>query len=238
MATQYAFGKIVTDGLVLALDAADKNSYPGSGTTWYDVSGRGTNGSLLNGPTFNSQNGGSIALDGIDDRITFGSPNISTSCTVSQWIQPLTGSSTFIGHTSVNSATAVLYSQLIKPSSIWYHQILVSGYAAGFAQEMNVYFQSNVTQFVENNKPYNFSFTWERTFNSGSILKTHINGVYREQQQNTNNFWTNTASLATTTYDIPSTYKGNVSTTIFYNRALSAQEILQNYNAQKSRFNL
>jgi hypothetical protein len=39
MATQYAFGKIVTDGLVLVLDAADKNSYPGSGTTWRDMSG-------------------------------------------------------------------------------------------------------------------------------------------------------------------------------------------------------
>ena len=54
-----AFGngpRVVTDGLVLALDAADKNSYPGSGTTWNDISGNGWNGTFQNGPTFNSSN--------------------------------------------------------------------------------------------------------------------------------------------------------------------------------------
>jgi len=54
MAIQYANGKIVTDGLVLCLNAADKNSYPGSGTTWTDISGNGNSGTLTNGPTFNS----------------------------------------------------------------------------------------------------------------------------------------------------------------------------------------
>ena len=62
MATQYAFGKIVTDGLVLALDAADKNSYPGSGTTWRDMSGNNITGSLINSPTFNTSNGGNFGF--------------------------------------------------------------------------------------------------------------------------------------------------------------------------------
>jgi hypothetical protein len=70
MATQYAFGKIVTNGLVLALDAADKNSYPGSGTTWRDMSGNNSNSTLTNSPTFNSANGGSIVFDGVDDYTT------------------------------------------------------------------------------------------------------------------------------------------------------------------------
>jgi hypothetical protein len=48
--------KIVTDGLILALDAASPRSYPGTGTTWYDLSGQGNNGTLVNGPTFSSAN--------------------------------------------------------------------------------------------------------------------------------------------------------------------------------------
>ena len=58
---------LVQNGLVLALDASDRNSYPGSGTTWRDMSGNSNNGTLTNGPTFNSANGGSIVFDGSDD---------------------------------------------------------------------------------------------------------------------------------------------------------------------------
>ena len=61
--------KIVTDNLVLALDAANVKSYPGSGTTWTDLSGKGNNGTLVNGPTFNSGNSGSIDLDGTNDYV-------------------------------------------------------------------------------------------------------------------------------------------------------------------------
>lgn len=50
---------IVRSGLVLNLDAAEPASYPGTGTTWYDLSGNGNNGTLVNGPTYNSANGGS-----------------------------------------------------------------------------------------------------------------------------------------------------------------------------------
>jgi hypothetical protein len=58
--------KIVTDGLVLCLDAANRKSYPGSGTSWTDLSGRGNNGTLTNGPTFSNN---SIVFDGVDDKV-------------------------------------------------------------------------------------------------------------------------------------------------------------------------
>ena len=58
--------KITTNGLVLCVDAADKNSYPGSGTAWNDIGGQGYTGTLTNGPTFNSSNNGSIVFDGTD----------------------------------------------------------------------------------------------------------------------------------------------------------------------------
>jgi hypothetical protein len=81
MATQFANGKIVTNGLVLCLDAADRTSYLGSGTTWFDLAGS-NNGTLTNGPTFNSTNGGSIVFDGVDD---YAVSNNFTSIATSIW---------------------------------------------------------------------------------------------------------------------------------------------------------
>ena len=232
---------LIKNGLVLELDAGNIKSYQSGSTTWFDKSGFANNGTLINGVGYTSSFNGSLVFDGTDDRVTFGSPNMTSSCTVSQWIQPLSGSGDemrTIEYTAVNSATAVIFSQLRKLSNIWYHQVLVSGYQAGYAFEMNVYFQSNVTSFVQNNTPYNFSLTWERIPGSGSTLKTYLNGVYREQQTNTSDYWANTASLATTTYNISNSYKGNIGTTLVYNRALSTSEIQQNYNALKTRFGL
>ena len=67
--------KIVTNGLILALDAGDRNSYIGSGTTWKDLSGNINNGLLFNGPSFSSANGGSIVFDGIDDYVVLNGGN-------------------------------------------------------------------------------------------------------------------------------------------------------------------
>jgi hypothetical protein len=236
----YYQAPIVTSGLVFAVDAGNLVSYESGSTTTYSLTGS-ISGSLVNGTGYSNINGGVWSFDGTDDRLTFGSPNITSSCTVNQWIQPLSGSATTmrtVEHVAVNTATAVLYSQLIKISNMWYHQVLVSGYQSGYAEEMNVYFQSNVTSFVQNNTPYNFNFTWERTSGVNSTLKTYLNGVFREQQINTNNYWANTASLATSTYTVGSSYKGNIGTTSFYNRALTETEITQNFNAQKGKFGL
>jgi len=63
--------KIVRDGLVLCLDAADKNSYSGAGTIWKDLSSLNNNGTLTNGPTYSSINNGSVVFDGIDDYVTY-----------------------------------------------------------------------------------------------------------------------------------------------------------------------
>lgn len=62
--------KIVTNGLVLYLDAANQKSYPGSGTTWTDLSGNGNTGTLTNGPTFSANNNGGIVFDGANDYVS------------------------------------------------------------------------------------------------------------------------------------------------------------------------
>jgi hypothetical protein len=75
--------QIPTDGLVLHLDAGNKNSYGGSGTTWTDLTGNGNNGTLVNGTYFSTDFGGVMNFDGINDYIDISSPNmISTNYTV------------------------------------------------------------------------------------------------------------------------------------------------------------
>jgi hypothetical protein len=69
LAVNYNAGKIVTDGLVLCLDAANPKSYPGSGTTWTDLSGNGNNGTLVNGVGYSGDNLGSLVFDGVDDGV-------------------------------------------------------------------------------------------------------------------------------------------------------------------------
>ena len=83
---------ITTNGLILSLDAANRKSYPGSGTTWFDRSGNGINGILTNGPTFSAANGGSLVFDGINDVVNTTTSIIDRSdgqeITVSCWIKP------------------------------------------------------------------------------------------------------------------------------------------------------
>jgi hypothetical protein len=70
--------KIVTDGLVLCLDAANRKSYPGSGSTWADLVSSNV-GTLTNGPTFDTGNSGSIVFDGINDFVNVASQSITTN---------------------------------------------------------------------------------------------------------------------------------------------------------------
>ena len=90
--------RIVRDGLALYLDAANTKSYPGSGTTWKDLSGKGNNGTLTNGPTFSSDDGGSILVDGSNDFISI--PFAGGVYCIDFWIKP---ASTLTSSTISNS---------------------------------------------------------------------------------------------------------------------------------------
>jgi hypothetical protein len=223
-----AFGngpKIVNDGLVLNLDAADRNSYSGSGTTWNDMSGNGNNGTLTNGPTFSSANGGSIVFDGGDDRVDISHNtlyNFTTGLTISCWYKTTVGLDSYIT-TKFNDS----FYLCIGPSGTDVNKmsLFLNGTTGGWLQSTANANTGNWTHV---------SATW-----MGGISYIYLNGVLdiSGSRPGTLQIGTSTVNLAYR-FDGNKYLNGSISNFQMYNRALSAQEINQNYNAQKSRFGL
>jgi hypothetical protein len=237
MATQYAFGKIITDGLVLCLDAADRNSYVSGSTTWRDVAGS-NNGTLTNGPTFNSTNGGSIVFDGTNDYVSVpncirtgvgfsGTVEIITNCTGSLLFNERTdnfggdgyflvtsGSTLSIG---VNSLNALPYTYFLTSS------------IAGNLNQINHYIASytipTTTGTMSGILGINGQF--ETLSSSISVGGTMSNFTTVDIGRQKNYVYGTTYSSS-----------GRVYIVRIYNRRLSQSEMLQNFNAQKSRFGL
>ena len=237
MATQYANGKIVTNGLVFCLNAADKNSYPGSGTTWTDVSGNNNSGSLVNGPTFSTGNGGEIVFDGTNDYVSIPIQNLDRPCTFSTWVNfnNLTGYQTMAGQdTSAAIIRGRFYFQ--KPGGTSEGIILnVVNFTIVLSNNSIVPVNSN--NVIVTNRWYNYSAVLTPT-----TLALYENGILQNTVNDSNTFLTpNTTITLNAGYynnSIVDYINGKSSSFLIYNRALSATEVLQNYNAQKSRFNL
>jgi hypothetical protein len=228
--------KIVTDGLVLALDAGNVKSYPGSGTTWLDKSGRGNNGTLINGPTFNSGNGGSIVFDGVDDYVDVNFnlssiPSGSSPRTYCGWYNTSVstyGNQTFayIGYTGSDVGTI---GQRISLT-------------AGNTRVAIAFNGLNWGVDTISLSGWNFvSYTFDGSI--GTDFKIYINSVLQTPSVLAGTGSVSVNTLIQTvrigaTRDSSIFQQGNISNFQIYNRALSASEVLQNYNATKGRFGL
>lgn len=201
---------IVTDGLVLCLDAANKRSYPGTGTTWTDLKG-GNNGTLNNGPTFDAGNGGSFLFDGSDDYVDCGIPSISTGkLTISAWVK-------------IN--TTKLQHVLDSSSNSWHLAILDTN---------RPYFYNGSTYGAEAQVLSNS--TWYMiTGVQGTTLDMYINGVLSQSVASNINVSTNTLHIGRWQSG-GRNFDGDIASIQIYNRALTAQEILQNYEATVGRY--
>jgi hypothetical protein len=220
MACNYQ-NKIVTDGLVLCLDAADKKSYPGSGTTWFDRSGNGNNGTLVNGPTFSSINGGSVVFDGTNDYVDT-SPIIASNSffTISAWVYLASGAGNFPMIASVKSGGGISFFGIR----------IGSNGTVGF----NLYLDG--LQTANQNVP--LINTW---YNAVAVYdgsaKVYVNSVLLSQSSagSSTGFpggvWIGNGSLLGNSF-----WKGNIAQYSIYNRALTPQEITQNFNATRGRF--
>ena len=239
---------IVRDSsLVLELDAADKNSYPGSGTTWTDLSGNGNTGTLTNGPTFNSGSGGNIVFDGADDYISTPSSFLSANSLTYQfniYFSSITIQSTLIGYgdgTPNFTCNSRLASSTDGVPSVGNCRVNLRIYDTTNSINNTIVGTTNLSA----NTIYNIAIVI-----LPSSYKLYINGV--EDALNVigglnNGKWVGNgakaatiATLCTINYNnVLSNYlTGNLYNSLAYNRALSATEILQNYNQLKSRFNL
>lgn len=223
----YPFGNIVRSGLVLNLDATNLASYPGSGSLWYDTSGNGNSGSLTNGPTYLQERGrGSIVFDGVNDYVGFGSPTIlkpTTSLTLSTWVNATAYDSQFnavLGMSNYGFAQGYLLDT--NPNGIVF-QVGDSTWAAVSGS------RASTGSWV------NYTGTWD-----GSIVKLYINA-----QQSTNTASKSSVTYTNTTFDLGrygnnsfKSYTGNISLVQVYNRALTAAEVQQNFNALRNRFGI
>jgi hypothetical protein len=224
---------IVRDSsLVLELDAADRNSYPGSGTIWRDLTANNNNGTLINGPTFSSANLGSIVFDGTDDYTDLG--NIlnytSENFSFSYWV-------------NFNSLNTNAAGQ--GPIVIWKGSYVINGYYDQIATTGNIVFvtnQSGVFQATTTNTGIIVASNWYNIAYSrnGSSVRIYLNG--NDVTQTPGNHINPLSS--NNNFRLASYNNGQIcgnfrlSNLQSYNRTLSSQEILQNYNALKSRFNL
>ena len=222
------YGNIVKNGLVLALDAAKKDSYPGSGTVWRDVSGNGFNGTLTNGPTFSSTNGGNIVIDGVDDYINGTALSTllggSTTFTITIWVNPtnlITGSET--------SAYKTLIDTTSRHLSLWVG-LNGSGQYYGLGGTTNFY----TTNFNWENNKWQMVTIIAQT-SSGQLIKN--NYEVTESILKGASF-TQTPSFGNNISTGGSSLQGSYSNILFYNRALISTEVTQNYNALKGRYGL
>jgi hypothetical protein len=223
------YESIVTNGLVLNLDAGFTPSYPRSNTTWYDISLSGNNGTLTNGPTFNSDNGGSIVFDGSDDYGVTSPTNFTANndFTYEIWVK----SDQYItsrgilgnkGYWSTGGQGAVI-GNISQPQTIY-------GYVT-----------TNTGHFdISSNVGPTYGWTNVIMRRSNNDLRFFINGAQQGSTQTisgtvtdvSDKFWLGSYNNGNTPW------LGNMAIARVYNRALTSTEILQNYNAQKGRFGL
>jgi hypothetical protein len=225
---------IVTNGLVLALDAANPKSYVSGSTNWFSLGNPTLSGSLTNGPTFNSGNRGSIVFDGVNDYVSL------TSDLVLDTTKPFT-ITLFFNLNSYNNIYPTLFT--IK-TSIGNSLVLLLTLDEAYTpltfgwNGSNTYRPSSILSL---NKWYNISLVYNGSgITSSTNFNLYINSIL--QTLSTSASFTGIGqvnTLSTLNTGVSSFYfNGNISQTFIYNRALSTTEVLQNYNATKGRFGL
>jgi len=220
--------KIATDGLVLCLDAANRRSYPGTGTTWSDLAGA-NDGTLTNmdASNFSTDNGGVLSFDGTNESISCGTGiNLLSDLTFLIWVAPfsLSGTKSLISDGTTASMTHRLEFGRTTNRLGWVH----SGSVVG-TSTVNCFSSSNEWAYVgvtrvKNGSNYNVIF--------------YKNGSSQSSFTTTTAPSTNVDNLSIGSRGDGTALHSDIKTGIvhIYNRALTADEIRQNYNATKGRY--
>ena len=229
LCVNFNYESIVTDGLVLNLDAGFAGSYPTTGTTWYDLSGNTNNGTLVNGPTYSSDGGGSIDFDGSNDLVN-GPINVTwfsnSSFTIESWFKfdssPPTEQLWFSANQSPPGATQQdIHLRVSRGNGLRF------GFYSNDLDASGVVSHSNWYQVV---CWYDYSNDNSKIYVNGSEVVSGNQGPYTPANAQIGiGYWINRNQQY---------FKGNIAITRIYNRAITSDEVLQNYNATKGRFGL
>ena len=233
MATNYN-PSIVTDGLRFCLDAANTKSYPGSGTTWTDISGKNHDGTLTNGPTFSSDNGGCIVFDGSNDHIgmlgtatDLGINATSSSFSFSVWFKTGVTSEKYM-FDNFDGSTQDISCRLDGGEL----ELYLRGSSGGI---VNAVRYGSYTLNAWNNAVYNFDSS-----TSPDIFTAYVNGI--NTGTSTSHFSGNFESGSNFRIGMRPAgggqFSGRIACAMLYNKSLTEAEVKQNYNALKGRFGL
>ena len=211
--------QIIMNGLVLCLDAGNSRSYPGSGTTWTDLSGRGNNGTLVNGVGYSGSNGGSLSFDGSNDYVDcgktatqFGIYNSSYTMSAFFRVPNLSGDKMVFGTPTQASRQGLHHG--VRDTTFYFGHY-TSDVSGGTVVANTWYFG-----------------TW--VWSSGGSTSIYINGS-SVASGTTNGFQgTDNIRVGSSWF----VFTGNIVNPMIYNRALTASEIRQNFNAMRGRFGI
>ena len=225
------YENIVTDGLVFMVDAGFTPSYPGSGTTWTDLVGS-NNGSLINGPTFDSGNGGGIVFDGTNDKVNVSSDALADSSegTVLVWIKGTEKGGIYNCQSGGGNQNTLGSS---TNTARW-----AMGFGNGDFQLRigdGAHVSLTTTDSVYDNNYHMVGSSWT----SGSEWNLWIDAVKKATGTNPKAYTKGTTlEIGWISWDPSAYFEGTMYIFLSYNRALSSTEVLQNYNAQKGRFGI
>jgi len=216
---------IYKSGLVMYLDAANYKSYTSGSTVWTDLSGNKNHGTLVNGPTFNSGNGGSVVFDGSNDSlsIAYNATSMaawSTAQTIILW-----------EYDNYAGGNAYLYRQATSGYGTW----LASG-----GDNLEYYYGNASSDISGNSNLRAFSYPRGRwnmlvSTRNTSQVRWYVNNVSTNFTSNPYGVLTSTTSNITIA-NAP--WAGRIAIIQAYDRALTAAEVSQNWNAKKRRFGL
>ena len=235
MSTKYN-PSIVRDNLILYVDAGNSKSYPGSGTTWKDLSGRGHHMTLNNGPTFNSNFGGYLDFDGTNDSATVEIGNLAGTtkdATISIWMDGDYNNSThrgIIGFRQSGNNNGFFILRLANTNDKLEMRIANSG------GQFDVKDATNNVPTVNSRIWCNLCLTYS---NSNTLITGYYNGKkLGSTTTNATAFQSNmkSFSIAKSSHSTSHMAHMKASSAMVYEKCLSSLEVEQNYNALKGRF--
>lgn len=236
---------IIEDGLVLCLDAGNRRSYPGSGTSWTDLSGNGNNGTLSNGASFETSNSGGVVCDGVDDYITVAeTANLTPQVLTAEVVVKINSHTNTVSGGASSSDQYLLFRQNTRVEQF-------EGYSIGYEetnQRIWTYVATSAGTYYglyspNNSTPLGNTHVITSVFDATTI-SLYINGAFISSAAKVSGIDYNATHTLKIGRSVPegATWDRAANATFYgvkiYNRALAGIEVAQNFNALRGRFGL